>query len=413
MANEGEEPGNSENPGYYAVIPATVRYDKSLPQGAKLLYGEISALCNKKGFCWARNEYFAELYEATERTIIGWIQRLKEAGHITVSFKYFPDSKKIKERYIHLAKKKGEKQVEEGTGNNLVVKKFSPPDNLVVKMEAQLDGSMARNFPFPDDLVVKPATPPEDLVVKKFSPLEELVVKKSSPPSGEKIFLDNITSFNTTKAAAADQRQSKIEKPPEKAAAVDFEEQTNEDAHPGEPSKQDTANLKSYLESLNPGLRFDEDFYPKILAFLAEHQLGFDYLSWFYAQCKKKAPRSLRDYFFKVFLLRRYVEIYQDEVKPPPEPTITLVTCPACSAQHNVADDSCPQCGLSKEHWQDSEKVFFRKRLYEMPPETQARYDAEVDFIISSKELEFTEKSKRMADLKRQYGLVQDGSSVA
>jgi len=48
-----------------------------------------------------------------------------------------------------------------------------------------------------------------------------------------------------------------------------------------------------------------------------------------------------------------------------------------------------------------------------MPAEIQARYDAEVDFIISSKELGFTEKSKKMADLKRQYGLVQDGSSVA
>ena len=50
-------------PGYYAIIPSDVRYDDSIPPNAKLLYGEISALIGAEGYCFASNDYFAELYK--------------------------------------------------------------------------------------------------------------------------------------------------------------------------------------------------------------------------------------------------------------------------------------------------------------------------------------------------------------
>lgn len=74
----------SQAPAYYAIIPANVRYCKDLEPNAKLLYGEITALCNQEGFCWASNRYFAELYQVDIRTIKRWIFSLSEHKFIFI-----------------------------------------------------------------------------------------------------------------------------------------------------------------------------------------------------------------------------------------------------------------------------------------------------------------------------------------
>lgn len=69
-------------PGYYAIIPADVRYDDGIPPNAKLLYGEISALIGKDGFCYASNAYFMKLYGFSDPTISRLISQLEKAGYI-------------------------------------------------------------------------------------------------------------------------------------------------------------------------------------------------------------------------------------------------------------------------------------------------------------------------------------------
>lgn len=92
----------NESPSYYSITPATVRYDEDLPANAKLLYGEITALCNKKGYCWATNDYFARLYKVSKKTISRWVSSLKNKGYISVNMKYREGSCEIEERQISL-----------------------------------------------------------------------------------------------------------------------------------------------------------------------------------------------------------------------------------------------------------------------------------------------------------------------
>lgn len=88
-------------PSYYAVIPATVRYDNNLTANAKLLYGEITCLCNKEGYCWSSNSYFAKLYNVTNKTISTWISQLIQNGYIQSEI-IRTESGEIEKRKIYL-----------------------------------------------------------------------------------------------------------------------------------------------------------------------------------------------------------------------------------------------------------------------------------------------------------------------
>lgn len=99
-----------DRPNYYAVIPADVRYDKRLKAIEKLMYGEITALTQKEGECWATNQYFSELYGISTRTISGIINKLVECNYLTSEIYYKAGTKIIDKRVIRISGQPMEKK---------------------------------------------------------------------------------------------------------------------------------------------------------------------------------------------------------------------------------------------------------------------------------------------------------------
>src|SRR5210317_100922 len=111
-------------PNYYAIIPAEVRYNEKLSPNAKLLYGEITALSNKKGVCWAKNKYFADLYNVSEVSVSKWVSQLIDQALIRTQTNH--DGKR--EIYLIGVKEKFKGVQRKVKGG--VKEKFKPNNNI-------------------------------------------------------------------------------------------------------------------------------------------------------------------------------------------------------------------------------------------------------------------------------------------
>lgn len=106
-----------EKPNYYAILPANVRYDKRLSANAKLLYCEISALANVKGFCYASNNYFSELFSVDVRSVQKWLSNLKDNGYIKI---VYDENNDFKTRKIFITKETDSIKVNESIRNTFI-----------------------------------------------------------------------------------------------------------------------------------------------------------------------------------------------------------------------------------------------------------------------------------------------------
>ena len=112
-----------DKPNYYAIIPADVRYNPNINANVKLLYGEISSLSNKYGYCIATNDYFSRLYNVSTRTITDWIKALEDMKYLQseIETKRYEDGtiKKLRKLYINHIEVSRQNHIEDSLQNHI------------------------------------------------------------------------------------------------------------------------------------------------------------------------------------------------------------------------------------------------------------------------------------------------------
>jgi len=382
-----------EDPSFFAIIPATIRYDKSLSPNAKLLYGELTALCKKEGYSWATNKYFANLYQVDRSSISHWIKKLEEAGYIRIEIIYDQAQRYIEERRIFLTGLALEKPVEE----------YVPEAASEEEQEEQTADEMNNYSENGAD---------SEGGGEKFHQGGEIIhqgVVKNFTRGGEK----TPQSINTFINKSSSSDLPEIEKPPpdeeeeENDSFKNFVEEKGFQTDPLSRQKTDPPfdahSLKQFLRQLGPSFVFSEPFYQKASGFLSHNRLDYDYIFWLYEFCTKQRPKNIENYFYKVFFDERCAELYLENSKPPP---LNAFNCPICSAEHDSSLSTCPVCGFESSYRHDKEKISRYRILFKMPVEVKKAYDEELSNIIGmSKELNIRERNNLLKSLDLKYGL--------
>lgn len=110
---EAVEPQES----FWVVIPHSVLSNKNLTYAARLVYGEISSLTRKDGYCFAHNSHFKNVLGITQQGLNKCLVNLEEENLIKCEITHIRNSKKGTFRKIYLCSGEVQQSNKTGTTN--------------------------------------------------------------------------------------------------------------------------------------------------------------------------------------------------------------------------------------------------------------------------------------------------------
>jgi DNA-binding MarR family transcriptional regulator len=385
-----------EEKGYYSIIPADVRADKRVPARARMLYGDIAALCDQHGACGKSNAYFAAAFGADTSSVSKWTKALETAGYISIGYDYEPGSKEIARRVITLVPGRAE------------IKKEHPAAAITEAPEAEKAEKAEKGIEIRRDVVeilravVKSGKEgvelPPECIEKSAEILIQITSTATTTPRGEK----------TAEAVVFKNEKEKREKP-EKEVLIKPDSKDGKNAGPEETTPGPEA-LKASLKELDPRLIFDPGFYRLAASCLERNRLartmlsGDGYVRWLYQYCRqKKNVTSFNGLYHSLFCKPEIIELYQSIAAKTPAVSAASKTadCPVCGTKHDR--DRCPVCGLAR--YADTGAIERHRRYYALPPDRKAAYDAALKECYA---LPPEKRFKRINEVWRQYNILPE-----
>lgn len=118
--------------GQFAIIWVDLLYEDSVPQSAKILFGEIYRLSDADGWCDASNEDFMDLLGCSENTVRNLLKALSDIGQIRIQTEPKRDGKGGTVRRIFCGRKLAPPDTGEVPPKNCSIPKYLegvPPKN--------------------------------------------------------------------------------------------------------------------------------------------------------------------------------------------------------------------------------------------------------------------------------------------
>jgi len=220
-----ESMNNQQN--YYYIIPAKLVEDGN-PTKA-LLYGLITSLTNKEGYCWATNKYLAEKLGKKDASIIRtYLTELESEGWIQIK------DRDSRSRKIIIDKKTVNQPAEKTAGSSDNMRKKPQVESQRAEKSTGLSGNVWKNPQVIPERAEKSAGSNPTRGKNRRLRAEKTAGQRAEKTAPSNINMSNISEYNSSFSASAEKESGRL------ALKTNTKARADETVKNGEKGREDS-----------------------------------------------------------------------------------------------------------------------------------------------------------------------------
>jgi hypothetical protein len=167
--------------------------------------------------------------------------------------------------------------------------------------------------------------------------------------------------------------------------------------------------IKAKCERLDKSLILDHSFFPRAAVFISKHGLRLDYVNWLYDRLRKKQPKNLSGFFYKLFFQPEFADAFLAAQQPCPSAASkpqTILICPVCGASVPAPDNQfCPACDFHLADRFNKDLIHEAKAVWDLPADRRAAYKSALSACLEDKNSDLFSRFDAVSQLKKHFGI--------